>query len=116
MAGAGKRAGQGSKTTLPGLGMARVNELPGDRVSSMEGKLPAGGRGATVRGDGVSHSRQGLRGCHVRTARKCATHSCQGWCAAEGFVWSLPWEGSIWVPPWGEPNDRIMGRLVQYET
>ena len=86
MAGAGKRAGQGSKTTLPGL----VSELPGDCVSPMEGKLPAGGRGATVRGEGVSHSRQGLRGCHVRTARKCATHACQGWCGAEGFVWSLP--------------------------
>lgn len=26
-----------------------------------------------------------------------------------------PWEGSIWVPPWGEPSDRIMGKLVQYE-
>lgn len=122
MAGAGKRAGQGSKTTLPGLGMARVSELPGDCVSPMEGKLPAGGRGATVRGDGVSHSGQGLRGCHVRTARNCTTRACQGWCAAEGFVWSLPSahkhaprEGSIWVPPWGEPNDRIMGRLVQYE-
>lgn len=31
-------------------------------------------------------------------------------------MWSLPLGGSIWVPPWGEPNDRIMGRLVQYET
>lgn len=32
-------------------------------MSSMGSKLPAGGRGAaTVRGDGVSHSRQGLRG------------------------------------------------------
>ena len=51
-AGAGKRAGQGSKTTLPRLGMARVNELPGDYMSYMGGKLPAGGRGATVRGDG----------------------------------------------------------------
>lgn len=87
--------------------MARVNELPGDRMSSMEGKLPAGGRGATVRGDGVSHSRQGLRGCHVRTARNCATHACQGWCAAEGFVWSL--QEPINMPPGKAASGSLLG-------
>ena len=48
-AGAGKRAGQGS---TPRTWHGKVNELPGDYMSYMGGKLPAGGRGATVRGDG----------------------------------------------------------------
>lgn len=90
MAGAAEKAGWGGATAFPGLGVAKVSELLGHHVSPAEGKLLAGWSGATVRGDGMNHGGQGLRGCHVRAARGCATHARQGQCGAEGFVGSLP--------------------------
>lgn len=55
MAGKGDWAGRCSKIALPGLGMIKVSEPPGDQVSPAEGKCLLGEGAPAVRGHVVNH-------------------------------------------------------------
>lgn len=77
MAGAGERAGRGSRSALSGLCVARVSELLGDHVGPAEGKLPAGLRGSpAVSGDAVNLMWAGLAGVPGKASQRgCHPHS-----------------------------------------
>lgn len=70
MAGKGDWAGRRSKTVLPGLGVTKVSELPGDQVSPAEGKCLLGEGAPSVRGHVVNHIGRELRRCHMSSARE----------------------------------------------
>lgn len=77
MAGKGEWEGRCSNTVLPGLGVTKVSELPGDQVRSAEGKCLLVEGVSAVRGHGMNEPHQaGIEEVpHEVSQRMCYPHS-----------------------------------------